>query len=42
MYSAQAGDVVAIRLEAGEDVHGSLLSACDKHDIHRDDGIDSE
>jgi len=35
MYSAHAEGVIAIRLEAGEDVHASLLSACQQHDVRQ-------
>lgn len=33
MYTARSGDLIAVRLEIGEDVHPALLAACAKHGI---------
>jgi predicted DNA-binding protein with PD1-like motif len=31
MYSARSGNLIAVRLEMGEDVHSSILEACRRH-----------
>lgn len=31
MYSARSGNLIAVRLEVGEDVHSSILEACRQH-----------
>jgi len=33
MYSARTGELVAARLEAGEDVHASILEICGQHGV---------
>lgn len=33
MYEKLAGDIIAVRLQAGEDVHGSLLDICRRYQV---------